>query len=89
MTKIVRKLRIKNPSGLHTRPATAIVKLLRTAQSSASFTYNKETVNAKSVMSLLMLAATQHALITVEMEGEDAEEVMHRLSDLFENRFGE
>lgn len=89
MTKIVRQLCVKSPAGLHTRPATTIVKLLRMAQSSVSFTYNAETVNAKSVMSLLMLAATEHALITVEMEGDDAEEMMHKLEELFENRFGE
>ncbi len=87
--KISRKVRVKNALGLHTRPATAIVKLLQGTKASVFFTHKSETVNARSIMSVLMLAATKNSLITITIEGEDAQEIMGKLVDAFEARFGE
>ena len=89
MIRIQRKVRVKNPLGLHARPATAIVKLLQTSRSYVTFTYKKETINARSIMSVLMLAATKNAVITIVVEGEDAKETMKMLVDIFEIKFGE
>jgi phosphocarrier protein len=89
MTKLQEKLKIKNSMGLHTRPATEIVKLLQTSSSEVQFTYRKETVNAKSILSILMLAAGKNASIRVTVDGEDAENTMERLKAAFENKFGE
>jgi len=87
--KLTRKVRIKNALGLHARPATMIAKLLQGTLSSVSFTYRNETVNARSIMSILMLAATKNSLITVVVEGEDASETMDRIVGAFEDKFGE
>ncbi|HLB52379.1 MAG TPA: HPr family phosphocarrier protein [Chlamydiales bacterium] len=87
--KLVRKIKVKNALGLHTRPAAAIVKLLQLQKSSVSFTYKEETVNARSIMSILMLAAKKNTQLTVTVEGEDAEVTMSRLSLAFEQEFGE
>lgn len=87
--KLMCKVRIKNTLGLHARPATVIVRLLQGTSSSVSFTYRKETINAKSVMSILMLAATKNSIITVVVDGPDAAEIMQKIVDAFENRFGE
>ena len=87
--KLTRKVRIKNALGLHARPATVIAKLLQGTLSSVSFTYRNETVNARSIMSILMLAATKNSLITVVVEGEDASEIMNRIVGAFEDKFGE
>lgn len=87
--KLTRKMRVKNALGLHARPATVIAKLLQSVQSSVLFTYRKETVNAKSIMSILMLAATKNSLITVFVDGEDAKETMDKITDAFESNFGE
>ncbi len=87
--KIVRKLKVKNPLGLHTRPAAAIVKLLQPRKSSVHFTYKNETINARSIMSILMLAAKKNAQITVTIEGEDAEQTFEHLFNAFEMEFGE
>jgi phosphocarrier protein HPr len=87
--KLLRKVRIKNALGLHARPATAIVKLLQETTSNVSFIYRKETINAKSIMSILMLAATKNSLITIIVDGDDAETTMQRIVDAFENQFGE
>lgn len=87
--KLVRKVRVKNALGLHARPATVIAKLLQGTTVDISFTYRKETINARSIMSILMLAATKNSLITITIEGDDAQEMMQKIVDAFENQFGE
>ena len=87
--KIVRKVKVKNPLGLHTRPAAAIVKLLQPRRSSVHFTYKHETINARSIMSILMLAAKKNSQIEITIEGEDAEATMTQLVAAFEQEFGE
>ena len=77
--KIVRKVKVKNSLGLHTRPAAAIVKLLQPRKSSVFFTYKNETINARSIMSILMLAAKKNSQIDITVEGEDAELTMQHL----------
>ncbi len=89
MKKLTSKVKVKNDLGLHTRPATYIVKLLQYAKSDVFFTYRKETVSAKSILSLLMLAAHKNANITITVDGEDAEETMNKLLLAFESKFGE
>lgn len=87
--RLMRKVRIKNALGLHARPATVIAKLLQGTQSSVSFTYRKETINARSIMGILMLAATKNSFITIVVDGEDAQETMDRIIGAFDNQFGE
>jgi len=87
--KLVRKVRVKNSLGLHTRPATVIVKLLQNCKSDVTFALKKEIINAKSILSILMLAAKKNSQITVTVEGSDAEAVMEKLVEAFENGFGE
>jgi phosphocarrier protein HPr len=87
--KLVRKVKIKNVLGLHARPATIIVRLLQMVQSSVTFVYKKESINARSIMSILMLAAKKNSQIIIEVEGKDAEETMEKLIEIFENKFGE
>lgn len=87
--KLVDKVRVKNKLGLHTRPATEIVKLLQNCKSHVTFTHKNETINAKSILSILMLAAGKNAAITISVEGEDSSHVMGSLLQAFENRFGE
>lgn len=89
IVKLVRKIQVKNSLGLHTRPATAIVKLLQNCKSEVFFTLKKERVNAKSILSLLMLAARKNARITIEIQGDDADSIMDKLVDAFDNHFGE
>jgi phosphocarrier protein HPr len=87
--KIVRKIKVKNSLGLHTRPAASIVKLLQPRKSSVFFTHKNETINARSIMSILMLAAKKNSVIEVTIEGEDAEITMQQLVAAFEMEFGE
>lgn len=87
--RVVRKVRVKNTLGLHTRPATVIVKMLQNCKSDVLFTCKRETINAKSILSILMLAARKNTVVTIIAEGEDAEEIVEKLVAAFENKFGE
>jgi phosphocarrier protein HPr len=87
--KLSCKVKVKNALGLHARPATMIVKLLQSSKSAVTFVYKKESINARSIMSILMLAAAKHSQITVHVEGEDARLTMDQLVSAFDNQFGE
>ena len=87
--KLVRNVRVKNTLGLHIRPATNIVKLLKNFKSAVFFTYKKETVNARSIMSILKLIAKKNAEITITVEGQDAALVMESLVEAFDRCFEE
>lgn len=87
--KVIKKVQVKNKLGLHTRPATTIVKLLQNSKSSVEFTSQKSTINAKSLLSILMLSATKNSNITITVEGEDAETTMDLLVTAFNGAFGE
>lgn len=87
--KICRKVKVKNSLGLHTRPAASIVKILQPRKSSVYFIHKNETINARSIMSILMLAAKKNSVIEIVVEGEDAELTMQHLLAAFEMEFGE
>lgn len=89
MNKVVQKVKVRNALGLHARPATIIAKLLQTCRSQVSISYRKERVNARSIMSILMLAVKKNSQVTLEVDGEDAEETMSKLINAFETKFGE
>lgn len=88
-TKKVCQVQVKNKLGIHTRPATTIVKLLQNCKSEVLFTYKQETINAKSILSILMLAARKNSKITITVDGEDSTEILAKLVKAFEERFGE
>jgi len=87
--KVVSKVQVKNSMGLHTRPATAIVKLLQNCKCDVHFTHKRDTINAKSLLSILMLAAAKNSKITITADGDDASLTMGKLISAFENGFGE
>ena len=87
--KIIKKIIFKNELGLHTRPATMIVKILQECKSAVTFTYKRESVDAKSILSILMLAVQKNGLLTVKIEGDDADETLSRLEQAFDSHFGE
>lgn len=89
MKKRTEVVQVKNKMGLHTRPAATIVKLLQKSKSEVLFTYKKETINAKSILSILMLAAKRNSKITISAEGEDADSTIDQLVEAFETQFGE
>jgi phosphocarrier protein HPr len=78
---------VVNEKGLHTRPSTELVKCATTFKSQVMLTYQNYTVNAKSLLGILMLAAARGAKIQVDAEGEDAEEAVKSILDLARHKF--
>ena len=83
------KVKVKNALGLHARPATVIARLLQKCKARVLFTYRNETINARSIMSVLMLAAGKNSQILISVDGEDAEETLESLVHAFDTEFGE
>lgn len=73
---IKKKIKIANPQGLHARPASNFVKLANRFQAEVTVKKSGETVNGKSIMSLMTLAANHGTVLELEIEGPDAEEAM-------------
>ena len=78
-----------NRLGLHARASAKLVKSAGRYASSIRIGTDSETVDGKSIMGLMMLAATQGTTMTITIEGEDAESAMHDIIGLFEDRFDE
>lgn len=84
-----RKVKIQNRLGLHARPAMSFVDLATTFKSSVTVKRRDQSVDGKSIMQMLMLAATQGTELEVCAEGPDAEQAVEKLAKLVDERFGE
>jgi phosphocarrier protein len=80
---------IKNKLGLHARAAAQLVQLAASFSADLAITKDGQTVNGKSIMGLMMLAASQGATIEVEADGADAAEMLAAVEALIENKFNE
>ena len=89
VSRLEATVKVKNRSGLHVRPATYIVRLLQNFKSKVTLTYKGESINARSIMSIMILAAPKNAKILVDVEGIDAYQVLKKLVDAFETQFDE
>ncbi len=76
-----------NEKGLHTRPSTELVKCASSFKSQITLFYQQFTVNAKSLLGILMLAAVRGAKIRIEAEGADAEAAVKSILALAQNKF--
>ena len=89
MPRLVRSFLIVNTLGLHARAAAQLVQTANRYRSEILVERDGQSVNGKSIMGVLMLAAGKGAEVVVSCEGEDAEEAMASLSRLIEAGFGE
>ena len=83
------EVKIRNSLGLHARPAAKFVQLANKFRCKLSVTKDGEGVDGKSVMGMMMLAATKGSRIIIEADGEDALEAAEALEQLVKDRFGE
>jgi phosphocarrier protein len=74
---------------MHARAAAKFVKLASIFNSEIEIERKQLRVNGKSIMGVMMLAASKGTLITIHAEGEDAEEGVDKLVTLVKNKFGE
>lgn len=83
------QIRIINKLGLHARAASKLVATASRFQSRIELYKGSQKADAKSIMSVLMLAASQGTLLDIHVTGKDWEEAMQGVSDLINNRFDE
>ena len=82
-------IQISNRLGLHARAAAKLVQLAKRYSSDIKIIKDKREVDAKSIMSVLMLAATQGSQVAVTADGTDEREALSALVSLIENKFDE
>lgn len=81
---------IKNSLGLHLRPASQLVKLASQYDGcEIMLEKDGQTINAKSIMGVIMLAAEQGSELTIIAAGERSEDAVKAIVEMVENGFGE
>lgn len=80
---------VVNRLGLHARAASKLVRLCAGFASEIRFSAGGQQVDGKSIMGILMLAATQGTELRLEVEGDDEQAAVDAIRALFSDFFGE
>lgn len=90
MATVQKLVTVKNRAGIHARPAALIAQ---TANKFASEVLIEKkdgtTINAKSIMGVITMAAGYNTVLTLQAEGSDAQDAINAIYNLFENKFEE
>ena len=86
---ISKNIEIINKLGMHARAAAQFVQLASTFTSHIEIEKGGRRVNGKSIMGVMMLAASKGSEITLYIDGEDEQQAMDKLEELINNRFNE
>lgn len=86
---IVREVTVKNRAGLHTRPASMIVRTASRFQCDFLIQKDSYEINGKSIIGVMTLAAEQGATVKLIFDGPDEKEAAEAITSLFEQGFGE
>ena len=89
IVELVKKFKIRNNLGLHARAAASIVKLAGHYNARLFLRKEDQEVDGSSILSILTLSCPRGTEIQARAIGEDSEELLDKLSLLFEKRFGE
>ncbi|NLX56970.1 MAG: HPr family phosphocarrier protein [Planctomycetaceae bacterium] len=87
--RIQRLVTVRNPQGLHARPADMLVRRALQFAARIEILKDGERFNGKSILSLLTLAAEQGTELVLRADGPDAEEALEALAELFGRGFDE
>jgi phosphocarrier protein HPr len=85
------RIKIINPLGLHARAAAQLVRLAGNFKSKIKLmrTDNAVIADAKSILSVLTLAASKGTELEIEVEGDDERDALAAITEIFSNGFGE
>ena len=86
---ISKEIEIINKLGMHARAAAQFVQLASNFSSHIEIEKDNRRVNGKSIMGIMMLAASKGSTVTLHASGEDEEQSIESLSELINNRFNE
>lgn len=80
---------IRNVAGLHARPAMSFVDAASAFKANVRVRLGSQDVDGKSIMQMLLLAASQGAELEIEADGEDADDAVAALEALVARKFDE
>ena len=92
MPSAAKDIVVSNKLGLHARPAMQFVDVANQFAATVMVKKGGEEpceADGKSVMQMIILAATEGTPLKIEAAGDDAEEAVNKLAELFESKFGE
>ncbi len=84
-----KEVQIINKLGLHARAAAKFVSTAGQYTAEVFLIRDNQKINGKSIMGVMMLAASQGTLLTLITEGDDEQQAMDALTNLIQDRFGE
>ncbi len=82
-------LTVRNRAGIHARPAALIAQTANKFASEIIMEKNTTTVNAKSIMGVITMAAGYNTTMTLKVDGSDEKEAAEAIEKLFESKFEE
>jgi phosphocarrier protein len=82
-------VKIANRAGIHARPAAVLVQVSKDFKANIYLEKGNDRINAKSIMGILTLAATYGTELKLIAEGEDEQEAVEAIANLFESKFEE
>ena len=80
---------IRNKLGMHARPAMAFVDTASGFAAKITLEKQGQKVDGKSIMQLMMLAATEGTALHINADGDDADQAVQALKELVERKFDE
>ena len=86
---IEKDLIIPNRLGLHARPAALLVKVAARFISDIYISKEEQMINGKSIMGVMTLAAEYQTTLTFRISGEDEEDALRAIEEVFERKFDE
>ncbi|MFM7481492.1 MAG: HPr family phosphocarrier protein [Candidatus Methylopumilus sp.] len=86
---LVTSIKIINKLGLHARASAKLTQVANQFKSDIWIEKNNKKVNAKSIMGVMMLAASQGSDITITTEGPDEQDALNSIIALINEYFGE
>ncbi|MCA8919123.1 MAG: HPr family phosphocarrier protein [Planctomycetes bacterium] len=81
------EVELLNKYGLHQRPAMKVIETASRFGAEIYLIRGEQRCNAKSIIDVIMLAAEKGTVLKVEAEGDDADDAVKALIDLFKNKF--
>ncbi|MDZ7361043.1 MAG: HPr family phosphocarrier protein [candidate division KSB1 bacterium] len=86
---VEKKVTVLNKMGLHARPSSKLVQRAAAFKSDVHIRRDNQVVNGKSIMGVMMLAASQGTELIISANGVDEEQTLAALVELFEKKFEE
>jgi phosphocarrier protein HPr len=86
---VEKEVKVANSLGIHARPASLIVQSAAKFKCSLSLEKDGVTADAKSIMSVMMLAAGNGAAVLIRGSGSDEKEAVEAIAAIFESNFNE